>query len=94
MQETERAIRTAVQAAQKMAAISPKRTPRERVVAAPITRKPLWPAMVPTPSLSRNRVGPSKRSTRQDIFEVPTSRMATTPYSRAALRMARMARCC
>jgi len=73
-------------------AISPKRTPRLRVVAAPITRNWLWPAIGPTPSCSRSRSGPSKRRIRQAIFEVPTSRMAITPRCMAARRMFRMAR--
>ena len=66
---------------------------RDRVVAAPITRHPAWPASAPTPSVSRSRSLPSKRSTRQAILDVPTSRTATTPRCIAARRMFRMALC-
>jgi len=72
--------------------ISPKRTPRDRVVAAPITRKPACPAIGPTPSKSPSGSVPSKLSTRQAILDVPTSKMATTPRCIAARRKARMAR--
>jgi hypothetical protein len=75
-----------------IASISPKRTPRERVVAAPITRNCDWPAIEPRPS-SRSPSVPSKRRTRQAIFEVPISRMAITPRWIAARRMFRMALC-
>jgi hypothetical protein len=69
-----------------------ERTPRERVVAAPITRNADCPASEPTPS-ARAR-GPSKRSTRQAILEVPMSRIAITPRCIAARRIAAWLACC
>ena len=75
-----------------MASISPKCTPRDRVVAAPITRNPDCPASDPMPSVSRLRSVPSNLSTRQAILELPTSRIAITPLCIATLRMLRMAR--
>ena len=77
-----------------IASISPKRTPRERVVAAPITRKPDCPASDPTPSFAATLSLPSNLSTRHPIFDVPMSRIAITPRCIAVFRMARMARCC
>ena len=60
---------TAVRIARSVSGIastSPPRTPRERVVAAPITRNRDCPAMCPTPS-PRAASG-SKRSTRQAVL--------------------------
>jgi hypothetical protein len=71
--------------------ISPKRTPRDRVVAAPITRNPACPAIAPIPSPGLMSVS-SKRSTRQAILNVPISSTAITPRRIASSRLARMAR--
>ena len=75
------------------AAISPCSIPRERVVAAPITRNEDWPARVPIPSPSAraDRSGSTFRI-RQAIFDVPMSRTAITPLASAAFRIARIAR--
>ena len=75
-----------------MALISPKRTPRERVVAAPITRNPVCPARELTPSVSLTLSEPSKRKIRHTILELPTSKIAMTPRCIAAFRILRIAR--
>ena len=75
-----------------IAAISPKAMPRERVLAAPITRKAPWVsagrASTPSPTSSGTNC-----STRQATFEVPMSSTAMTPRRSAVSRRARIARC-
>ena len=85
------AVRTA-RSHSSIEAISPKAMPRERVLAAPMTRN--------APCDSAGRVsGPSpissgtNWSTRQATFEVPMSSTAMTPRRNAVSRRARIARC-
>ena len=70
---------------------SPKAMPRERVLAAPITRKAPWDsAGRPSPS---PRSSGTNCSTRQATLEVPMSSTAMIPRLSAASRRARIARC-
>lgn len=84
------AVRTA-RSHSSIATISPSATPRERVLAAPITRKAPWRiearAVLPSPTSSGTNC-----STRQETFEVPMSRTAMMPRRRAVSRRARIAR--
>jgi len=74
-----------------IAVISPSAMPRERVLAAPITRKAPWRSTgrVSTPSPTSSG---TNCSTRQATLVVPMSRTAITPRRSAVSRRERIAR--
>ncbi len=74
-----------------IAEISPKRTPRDRVVAAPITRNPDWPASEP---ISPFVQGPAPVKAQHKAGDFGTAHIQESPPHRAASQFCACCACC